>query len=588
MIRRRSDRGAFRHRGVALAAVLLIGMGVMLVALGVIHLVRADVASLGAAEDLEQSRLLARSAIRAVATELARSRPAMLRGETPELPARIELLELETGENARIGVAMPLPVGPGGARLVAEAGRIDLNDVDAEGIADTGLVSMVEARTIVAARDARPGGRFESVLDLLSLKGDVAFTPERMLGPLDEIRILSRVDAEESSTGERILERLDADLGGDVRGLADLFTVNAFEPDVRYDGSPRLDPDATESEAVADAGIEDPATVRLLERFFGGGADGGAEATPERRNRRNRGNRRNRETRTRSDDSNAADGEPGPEAEIPASGGPMSRLRRAVRDDGADAGLALDAIARDPGAWRNGLLDINTASVAAMQSVEGIDPPLATAIAARRESLAIDRRFSRLWPVEEGLVEAAAWDEVADRITTRSTVWRFVIAVGIESEGSDQGLETPTAWEVVLDCGSVPPRVVELRDVTMLELAARMVGIGAEDPDGSVFDAEEAATEASPGDDFGGLDLFGDEPSLFDDASMFDDDASMFDGEASLFEDEASLFDDATSAFDGPDRFADEPDSRTESSPSVGRNGDRGPGGRWRPATGGR
>ncbi len=59
----------------------------------------------------------------------------------------------------------------------------------------------------------------------------------------------------------------------------------------------------------------------------------------------------------------------------------MTRLRRVVRDDGADAGLALDAIARDPGAWRNGLLDINTASVAAMQSVEGIDPPLAIAIA---------------------------------------------------------------------------------------------------------------------------------------------------------------------------------------------------------------
>ena len=122
----------------------------------------------------------------------------------------------------------------------------------------------------------------------------------------------------------------------------------------------------------------------------------------------------------------------------------------------------------------------------------------------------------------------------------------------------------------------------------MLELAARMVGIGAEDPDGSVFDPEETATEASPGDDFDGSNLFGDEPSLFDDASMFDDDASMFDGEASLFEDEASLFDDATSAFDGPDRFADEPDSRTEPSPSVDRNGDRGPGGRWRPATGGR
>ncbi|MAH66801.1 MAG: hypothetical protein CMJ27_10515 [Phycisphaerae bacterium] len=572
MIRRHSKRGWSNRHGVALVAVLLIGMGIMIVALGVIHLVRSDVASLGAAEDLEQSRLLARSAIRAVATELAQSRPAMLRGETPELPARIEILELETGNNARIGVAMLLPVGPGGARLVAEAGRIDLNGVDAEGIADTGLVSMVEARTIVAARDARPGGRFESVLDLLSLKGDVAFTPERMLGPLDEIRILSRVDAEESSTGERILERLDADLGGDVRGLADLFTVNAFEPDVRFDGSSRLDPDRAEPEAVADAGIEDPATVRLLERFLGGGVDAAA-------NRDREGGRNDR---------NASDAEDDRDPEIPASGGPMSRLRRAVREDGADSGLALDAIARDPGAWRNGLLDINTASVAAMQSVEGIDPPLATAIAARRDSLAVDRRFSRLWPVEEGLVEPAIWDEVADRITTRSTVWRFVIAVGIELEGADEGLETPTAWEVVLDCGSVPPRVVELRDVTMLELAARMVGIGAEDADGPMIDAEEAAADAPPDDRFGDAPLFGDDPSLFDDGSMFDEESSMFDGERSLFDDDSSLFDDPVSAFDVPDPFRDGPDSGTGSSPPVDRNGDRGPGGRWRPATGGR
>ena len=572
MIRRHSNRGSSNRHGVALAAVLLIGMGIMIVALGVIHLVRADVASLGAAEDLEQSRLLARSAIRAVSAELARSRAVMLRGETPDLPARIEILELETGENARIGVAMLLPVGPGGARLVAEAGRIDLNGVDAEAIADTGLVTMVEARTIIAARDARPGGRFESVLDLLSLKGDVSFTPERMLGPLDEIRILSRVDAEESSTGERILERLEADLAGDVRGLADLFTVNAFEPDVRLDGTPRLDPDLGEPGAVADAGIEDPATVELLERFFGGGADAAADRDRERgRN-----------------DRNASDAEDDQEPEIPASGGPMSRLRRAVREDGADSGLALDAIARDPGAWRNGLLDINTASVAAMQSVEGIDPPLATAIAARRDSLAVDRRFSRLWPVEEGLVEPANWDEVADRITTRSTVWRFVIAVGIELEGADEGLETPTAWEVVLDCGSVPPRVVELRDVTMLELAARMVGIGAEDADDPMIDVEDAAADASPDDRVGDAPLFGGDPPLFDDGSMFDEESSRFDGERSLFDDDSSPFDDPASAFDTPDLFRDEPDSGTGSSPPVDRNGDRGPGGRWRPATGGR
>ena len=49
MIRRHSNRGSSNRHGVALAAVLLIGMGIMIVALGVIHLVRADVASLGAA-----------------------------------------------------------------------------------------------------------------------------------------------------------------------------------------------------------------------------------------------------------------------------------------------------------------------------------------------------------------------------------------------------------------------------------------------------------------------------------------------------------------------------------------------------------
>ena len=69
---------------------------------------------------------------------------------------------------------------------------------------------------------------------------------------------------------------------------------------------------------------------------------------------------------------------------------------------------------------------------------------------------------------------------------------------------------------------------------------------------------------------------------------MFDDESSMFGAEDALFEGEASLFDDATSAFDGPDRFEDDAGSRTEGTPPAGRNGDRGPGGRWRPATGGR
>ena len=55
---------------------------------------------------------------------------------------------------------------------------------------------------ILAARDARPGGRFEHLSDLLALEGDGAPGPSRVLGPLDEIAILSRVDGDEEDLGD--------------------------------------------------------------------------------------------------------------------------------------------------------------------------------------------------------------------------------------------------------------------------------------------------------------------------------------------------------------------------------------------------
>ncbi|MDG2021357.1 MAG: helix-hairpin-helix domain-containing protein [Phycisphaerales bacterium] len=573
-----------RRRGVALAAVLLVGMGIMLLALGVIHLVRSEVAGLGAAEDLEQSRLLGRSAIRAFAVELDREREFMLRGENPRLPENIELFELDDGSESGVAVARLLPTGPGGTRLVAEAGRLDLNLIDAESLADTGFMTIEEARTVVAARSARPGARFDSVLDLLSLVGDVSFDPARIHGPLDEISILSLVDADEGSAGDRVLARLDADLGADVRGLADLLTVHAFEPDVCRDGTPRLVDGAASSDDVQSLALEDRDTVTLLEKFLGAGSSGDDTATAgagKKRSSRNRTRRKKPEADT---ERPAAD----------SSGNELlPRLRSVQSLELGDLGLAYDSVTDAEGGWRNGLLDINTASTEALLGIEGIGPELAAAIVARRESLPVDRRFDRLWPVAEGLVDIAEWDEIAPRITTRSLLWRMTIAVGfVRDDTVDESLEHPTVWEVVFDCGSQPPRVVELRDVTMLELVARIV---AGDSDGLEFESTGAADGSA------GLEreegLFEEGP-LFESSSLFDGSPGLFDDQPSLFEVD-SLFDMESEPAEGSDLFDSEqslfgPDDASgsedpgETVDSGGASRARGPGGRWRPATGGR
>ena len=128
------------------------------------------------------------------------------------------------------------------------------------------------------------------------------------------------------------------------------------------------------------------------------------------------------------------------------------------------------------GGWRNGLVDINRAPIPVLRALPGVDEELATAIVARRDSLDEARRFDRFWPVVEGLVEPDAWFAAVPSVTTRSLVWRAAIAVGFVS--TDEGgpaLRSPVVWEVVVDCGGDRPRIVELRDITMLELAARLV-----------------------------------------------------------------------------------------------------------------
>ena len=256
-------RGA--RRGIALAAVLVVGLGLLLIAVGTLQLVRAEVSAIAAGESRVQSRFAARAAARALMSELADQREAALAGLPIIAPDSMELFDLDGGEAGRVAIARLLPIGIDGDRLVPEAGRLDLNLVDADALVATGLLDRTEAETAIAARNARPGGRFASVFDLLALEGDAAIGADRVLGPLEDVRILSRVDADEEDLGERIADRLDADLGSAETSIVSVLTVHAFEPDVRRDGSPRARV-ADESPEVGDL---DDATVRLVRAVLG-------------------------------------------------------------------------------------------------------------------------------------------------------------------------------------------------------------------------------------------------------------------------------------------------------------------------------
>ena len=558
-IRVRSPR-----RGIAIAAVLLTGLGLLLVVLGLLHSVRAGVSSIGGTEDAIQIRLAARSAVRGFATILARDRDAMLSGRSPDPPASFELFELPGGDPGRLAVVRLIPVGPSGGLLAAEGGRLDLNSVDATALQATGLFSAREADVVIAARDARPGRRFDHVSDLLALEGDGALGPTRVLGPLDEIAILSRVDEEPESAGERIRMRLDADLGSAIRPIADVFTVHSFEPDLDAEGRPRLRPGIDDS---ASEFVGRDETRDLVERVLAGNPMGGGTEDPD------EGEDESDESTARSED----DSDPLPTS----SEALVSAVRRASSGlPAGDVGTAFDRLTIHDGGWRNGLLDINTASIEALQGIPGIDSTLAAAIVARRDSVEDQRRFDRFWPVVEEIVTPEVWDEIVPRITTRSLLWRAILAVGsVPGDELDGPLQSPLAWEVLVDCGSPIPRIVELRDVTLLELTAHLMEAAGEAESAL---SSDPSLEDDPSAESSSRGLFDDAP-LFDGAPLFDD-PPLFDGDplfndADLFQ-ASPLFDPTAPGGVPGDGFEDPEGAGNPDLPSAPR--DRGPGGRWR------
>jgi DNA uptake protein ComE-like DNA-binding protein len=124
--------------------------------------------------------------------------------------------------------------------------------------------------------------------------------------------------------------------------------------------------------------------------------------------------------------------------------------------------LVLDAFTANQDYRVTGLININTAPLPVLATVEGIDEPLAEAIVSARRGLAPDRRRTIAWLLQEGVVDAATFKKLAPRLTARGMQFSFqVVGYGVPS-GRYRVLE------VMIDLAEGKPVITYLRDLTRL------------------------------------------------------------------------------------------------------------------------
>ncbi|UCD76490.1 MAG: hypothetical protein JSV91_06110 [Phycisphaerales bacterium] len=513
-MRRRVD---VQRRSFVLIAVLVIGGGALLVATSLLFLSQADVTAAAAVADAAQSRALAVSGVQAVMSRLDDQRDRILDGEPPRLDSQYEIYE--TGP--RLGIVRLLPLGPGGLRLIPEAGRLDLNTADAAALVATGLVEEPTAQVIIACRDQTLGRPFQSVAELLRADG---VTAEILYGPIDELTIMDEAQLEEGDILERIADRLGDDA---PRGLADVVTVYAFEPAIQRNGARRINLNVEWSDELGRR-VEDrfgPEASRILKQVFDVGTKFQSDAT-------------------------------------------IFQVLRSMNVPPEDWPNIIDAFTTEAGEYHFGRLDINTAPLEALLALPGLTPEQANQIVDVRRDLSPDEIATIAWPAVFGIVEPEAYDDLAGRITTRSWTYRLRIAAGeVDADEPDGPLTNPVIYEAVIDLAAPRARVAYLRDITMLQtaalLASAMPAASPEDeqilPDGGYDDIEDTELPESEDDPDFGLDL--DEPAGFDDVMTMDDLNEDFADEKGLDAAEADTLPAGGATTTDPEESAD-PDTR--------------------------
>ncbi len=132
--------------------------------------------------------------------------------------------------------------------------------------------------------------------------------------------------------------------------------------------------------------------------------------------------------------------------------------------------LVLDLFTTTNASKFPGLIDVNTASIAVLRTVRGIDEPLAESIVSGRRSISPERRGTLAWLLQEGVVDVPKFKEIAPFLTARTLQFSFhVVGYGVPS-GRYRVLE------VIIDVGGDEPRITYLRDLTKLGMPFPLTG----------------------------------------------------------------------------------------------------------------
>jgi DNA uptake protein ComE-like DNA-binding protein len=107
-----------------------------------------------------------------------------------------------------------------------------------------------------------------------------------------------------------------------------------------------------------------------------------------------------------------------------------------------------------------GLINVNTASAAVLQTLPEVDEAMAEAIVGARQHLRLEQRRTPAWLVQEELLTAEQFKKIASRLTARSYQYHFHVVGYALPSGRYRVLEA------IVDFGRGKPMITYLRDIT--------------------------------------------------------------------------------------------------------------------------
>ncbi len=447
-VRRRRPRP--QRRGVIILVVFVIISGAALIMTSLSFLGRAEMRSAALVGRTAQAQALAWSGVQAVMAELDAQRQEMLDGREPQVTDSWSLY----GTESERGMIQLLPLGPEDELIVSESAKLDVNLADAESLAKIDAFLTPDlALAIVAARQARPGGRFDSIADLLEVEG---ITADLLWGPLDKVQVQRAAASERDAEVhfERRLRSLQRGVAGpEPRGLADLLTVFSIEPVIQSTGRYRIN---------INAKYDDRMHRRIARRY------GEELADTVRQFREN-------------------------EPDLVITEKQWYDLLVLTESEDRQTDEYLDGFCLDEQKYAQGRVDLNRAPVEVLAALPGLDADLSAALVTEREAISARDRAGLAWPMAAGVLTEAQWAAAAPRLTWRTSAWR-VRVLGRILVGEDDEVEVAgeCVYEAVIDFSSPQPRVAYLRDITMLETAVALRHLLPAPPAGGESDAGEA------------------------------------------------------------------------------------------------